>query len=114
MTRKLIHLLITALAILAVSQFVKGIHVDTFVTALIVSLVLGVINLLLRPILSLLTLPINILTLGLFGLVVNGLLFWFVSSFIAGFRVDNLLAAIFGALIVSVLSWLGNHLLHTE
>jgi len=114
MGKMLIHLLITALAILGVSRFVPGIHVDTFTTALLVAFVLAVINLVVRPVISVLTLPINVLTLGLFTFILNGILFWFASYFVHGFKVDNLMAAVIGALAVSVLSWFANFLLHTS
>jgi len=105
------RILITALALLAVAWLLPGVEVDGFYTALIVALVLGVINITLKPILLLLTLPINLITLGLFTFVVNGFFFWLVSAFISGFNVSSFLAAIFGALIVSVFKSLGDNLI---
>jgi len=79
-------------------------------TALVVGLyreffVLGLINTLIRPILVLLTLPVTILTLGLFIFVINGLLFWAVGSYISGFHVDGFWAGVFGAIVYSLISW---------
>ena len=101
----LITWLINALALLALPYVFTSIHVDTFVTALIAALVLGLINTLIRPILVLLTLPVTLLTLGLFIFVINGLLFWFVGSFVAGFHVDGFWAGVFGAIVYSLISW---------
>ena len=77
--------LINAVALVAVAYLVPGISVDTFVTALVAALILGLINTFIRPLLVLFTLPVTILTLGLFIFVINGLVFWFVGSYISGF-----------------------------
>jgi len=107
----IIKWLFTALALLIAAHYVPGIEVASFYTALIVAVVLGLINLIIRPILILFTLPINILTLGPFTLVVNGFLFWLVSTFVKGFDVAGFVPAFWGALIVSVVSFLGNRFL---
>ena len=80
--RLLITWLVNALALLALPYIFPSIQVDSFVTALVAALVLGLINTLIRPLLVLLTLPVTLLTLGLFIFVINGLLFWFVGSFV--------------------------------
>lgn len=103
--------LLNALALLAVAYFVPGIHVAGFAAALVAALVIGLVNMLIRPILVLLTLPITILTLGLFIFVINGLLFYLVGSWLQGFEVGSLTAGIIGALVYSVLSWLLSALL---
>lgn len=103
--RLVITWLINALALLALPYLFTSIHVDSFVTALVAALVLGLINTLIRPLLVLLTLPVTLLTLGLFIFVINGLLFWFVGSFIHGFTVDGFWAGVFGAIVYSVISW---------
>lgn len=100
--------LINAVALLLIAQLVPGIDVASFYIALIAALILGLVNALIRPLLIVLTLPINILTLGLFTLVINALLFWFVSSFIQDFSVEGFLAAFLGALIMALVSWLTN------
>ena len=103
------HLLITwlvnALALLALPYIFTSIQVDDFVTALLAALVLGLVNALIRPVLVLLTLPVTLLTLGLFIFVINGLLFWFVGSFVPGFVVGGFWAGVFGAIVYSIVSW---------
>jgi putative membrane protein len=103
--RLLITWLINALALLALPWLFTSIRVDTFATALIAALALGLINTLIRPVLVLLTLPVTLLTLGLFIFVINGLLFWFVGSFIRGFTVGGFWAGVFGAIVYSLISW---------
>lgn len=98
--------ILNALALLAVAYFVPDIHVADFLTALIAALVIGLVNMLIKPILVILTLPITILTLGLFILVINGLLFYGVGHWLQGFDVKTLTAGIIGALLYSALSWL--------
>jgi putative membrane protein len=97
---------LNALALLAVAYFVPGIHVADFASALVAALVIGLVNILIKPILVILTLPITILTLGLFILVINGLLFYGVGNWLQGFEVKTLLAGIIGAVVYSVLSWI--------
>jgi len=98
--------LLNALALLAVAYFVPNIHVAGFTTALVAALVIGLVNMLIRPILVILTLPITILTLGLFILVINGVLFYAVGHWLQGFEVRTLMAGIIGAIVYSVFSWL--------
>jgi putative membrane protein len=103
--RLLLTWLINALALLALKYIMPSITVDTFMTALIVAVVLGLINTIIRPIFVILTLPVTILTLGLFIFVINGLLFWAVGSFVPGFHVDGFWSGVFGAIIYSIISW---------
>jgi putative membrane protein len=103
--RLLLVWLINAVALLAVSYLLPEIRVDSFTTALVAALVLGLINTLIRPLLVLLTLPATILTLGLFIFVINGLLFWLVGSFVVGFHVSGFWAGVFGAILYSIVSW---------
>ena len=103
--RLLLHWLVNALALLALPYLFTSIKVDSFTTALVVALVLGLINTLIRPILVLLTLPVTILTLGLFIFVINGLLFWAVGSFVDGFHVAGFWSGVFGAIVYSIISW---------
>jgi putative membrane protein len=97
--------LINAIALIAVTYLLPGITVSNFVTALIAALVLGLVNTVIRPILILLTLPATLLTLGLFIFVINGLLFWFVGTFIEGFVVAGFWPGVFGAIGYSIVSW---------
>ena len=104
----LLRFLINIFALLLAAYFIPGIGIASLYTAIIVAIALGLINTVIRPILIILTLPITIITLGLFTLVINGLLFWFVASFIEGFEVSSFIAAFFGALFVSIISSLAN------
>ena len=97
--------LINALALMAVAYLLPGISVASFVTALVAALVLGLVNAVPRPVLVLLTLPATLLTLGLFIFVINGLLFWFVGSFISGFVVSGFWWGVAGAVAYSIVSW---------
>ena len=104
--RLLIVWLINTLALILVAYLVPGVNVATFASALVAALVLGLVNTVIRPILILLTLPVTILTLGLFIFVINGLLFWFVGSFIQGFQVAGFWWGVLGAIVYSLISWL--------
>lgn len=97
--------ILNALALIAVANYVPGIHVDGFTAALVAALVLGLVNTMIRPLLLLLTLPVTMVTLGLFIFVINGLLFWFVGSVLRGFIVDNFWHGVMGALLYSIFSW---------
>ena len=97
--------IINALSLLALPHIFTGIKVGSFYTAMIVALVLGLINAIARPIVLVLTLPLTILTLGLFIFIINGLLFWFVASFVEGFRVAGFWTAVWGAIAYSLISW---------
>ena len=110
----LLRWVINALALLALPYLFESIRVESFYAALITALVLGLLNALIRPILIVLTLPINILTLGLFTFVINGLLFWFVASFVKGFYVAGFWPAFWGALVYSIVSWALSALLLSE
>jgi putative membrane protein len=98
--------LIHALALLGVSYLVPAVQISSFGSALIAALVLGLVNTLIRPILVLLTLPVTILTLGLFVFVINGALFLAVANILEGFQVAGLGWAILGAIVYSLFSWM--------
>jgi putative membrane protein len=98
--------LILTAAITIASYLLDGIHVDGFSSALMTAAILGILNTFFKPILVLLTLPINILTLGLFTFVINALLLKMASGVISGFRVESFWAAIFGAIIISLVNWI--------
>ena len=101
----LIGWLLNALALLGVAYFVPGITVSNFTSALIAAAVIGLVNMLIKPILLILTLPVTIITLGLFIFVINGILFWLVGNFLDGFDVKTLMAGIIGAIVYSAISW---------
>ena len=111
MIKLLLVWLINAFALVAVAYLMPGITVASFTTALVAALVLGLINAVVRPVLVLLTLPVTLITLGLFIFVLNGLLFWFVGSFIQGFVVQGFWSGVFGAIVFSLISWLLSGLL---
>lgn len=106
----LVKWLINALALIGVAYLLPSIDVSSFYIALIVAVILAVFNLLFKPLLVILTLPINIITLGLFTFVINGFLFWFTATFVQGFYVEGFGWAIIGAFIYSIISYIGNTL----
>lgn len=102
----LVRWLVTTFAVAIAAQLVSGIHADTF-SLIAASMLLGLVNAFIRPVLLLLTLPLILVTLGFFILVVNALMLWIVGSgIIAGFRVDGFWSAFFGSIIISIVSWL--------
>jgi len=104
----LIRWLITTLAILMVPYLVSGVKVEGFGAALAAAAILGILNALVRPILILLTLPLTILTLGIFILIINALLFQLVGSIVSGIQVASFWSAFFASIIVSLVSWILN------
>ena len=91
-------------------EFIAGISIDEPRTAIIAAVLFAVINFAVKPILRIVTLPLNLLTLGLFGLIVNVLLFWFVASIITGFTVVDFMSAFWGALALTIVNWLSDKL----
>lgn len=110
----LIRLVINALFLLLASFIFSGVAVSGIWAALITAFFLGLVNAIIRPLLILLTLPINILTLGLFTLVINGLMVLLVSSFVKGFNVSGLWTAIGLSLWLWVGSWFSNALIKED
>jgi len=104
----ILRIAIMVAAIMALPHIIAGITVTGWYPALIAAVVFGLLNLLVKPIVKLITLPINVLTLGLFGLVINGALLWFVASFVDGFAITSFGAAFLGALILSFVNWLAH------
>ena len=103
--RLLLVWLINAVALIAVAYLMPSISVSGFGAALVAALVLGLVNAVVRPVLVLLTLPVTIVTLGLFIFVLNGLLFWMVGSWLECFHVAGFWSALFGAIVFSIISW---------
>jgi len=97
--------LINAVALIAVAYLMPSVTVSSFGAALAAALVLGLINAVVRPVLVLLTLPVTILTLGLFIFVLNGLLFWMVGAWLEGFEVGGFWSGVLGAILFSLVSW---------
>ncbi|MGQ2994780.1 MULTISPECIES: phage holin family protein [unclassified Variovorax] len=104
--RILLKWLLSAVALLAVAYLYSGVQVSSFGSALIAAVVIGLLNMIVRPVLVVLTLPVTIVTLGLFLFVINALMFWAASGLLAGFHVNGFLAALVGSLLYSVLSLL--------
>jgi putative membrane protein len=104
--RILLVWLVNAIALIAVAYLMPSISVSSFTSALIAALVLGLVNAVIRPVLVLLTLPVTVITLGLFILVINALLFWFVGSILEGFHVQGFMGALLGSILFSIVSWL--------
>jgi putative membrane protein len=102
----IVRIIINALALVAVAYFVPGVHVSGWLGAVVSAIILGVVNAILRPILLLLTLPAVILTLGLFTLVINAITFELVAHLGLGLTVDSFGAALIGALVLSIVSFL--------
>ena len=104
--------ILNAVALLAVAYLLPGIQVASFGSAMFAALILGLVNMLVRPVLVLLTLPITIVTLGLFLFVINALLFWFVGSVLKGFQVQGFWWAVGGAILYSIISGFLSNLIH--
>jgi putative membrane protein len=100
--------LVITVAILLSSILIPGIRVDSLATVLIAAGVLGIINVIIKPVLIILTLPLNILTLGLFSFIINAGLLKLVAYFVSGFEIDGFLAALLGAVVISLVNWLAN------
>jgi len=96
--------LVTTVAILIVTQLMRGVQVSSIGVAVVAAAVLGLLNALVGPVLILLTLPLTIVTFGLFLFVINALLFWLAGAIVPGFRVDSFGSALLGSIIVSIVS----------
>jgi putative membrane protein len=99
----LLRWLLNTLILMVVARLTPGVHFASFWSALVTSLVLGLLNALVRPLIILLTLPINILTLGVFTLFINASIFWLAASIVKGFEIQNFSSAFWGALIYTIL-----------
>jgi putative membrane protein len=108
MTRFILRAAIAALGLWLATEWVDGIHIDAPMTLVVAAVLLGVVNAFIRPLLILLTLPFTIVTLGLFLLVVNAAMLGLVAWMLAGMQIDGFWAAFWGALIVSIVSWIGS------
>jgi len=109
--RFFLRLLLNGLAIMVAAWFVPGVRLAGVVPAIVAGIILGFVNALVRPVLLLLTLPFTLLTLGLFIFIVNAVCFALTAALVPGFDLSGFLAAFFGALVVTMVSWLLNALL---
>ena len=102
----LVHTIVVAISVWVATQVVSGVSATGIVPLAIMAVVLGLVNAIVRPILTILTLPLTVITLGLFLLVVNGLAFSLAAALVPGFHVANLWSGILAAIVVSIVSWL--------
>ncbi|HEY9688278.1 MAG TPA: phage holin family protein [Coleofasciculaceae cyanobacterium] len=100
----LLHWILTAVILLIIDALLPGITISGFGVALIAALVIGLVNFFIRPVLALLTLPLNILTLGLFSFVINAIMFALVAWLVPGFQVANFLSALVGSLLLALMT----------
>ncbi len=114
MTRIILTWILNAFALFFVMKLIPGIHIDHFSDLLVATLVLGLLNAFLRPLVILLTLPVTILTLGLFTLVINGVMFYLAAQLVAGFHVTSFGAAFLAALLFSIFSFVLNVIFRTK
>ncbi|MDW7675382.1 MAG: phage holin family protein [Bacillota bacterium] len=110
MTGLLLRWGLNAISLLVIAHIIEGVTVEGFGSALVAVLVLGIVNALIRPIILLLTLPINIMTIGLFTFIINGLMLYMVASVVVGFSIDGFIPALIGTIILSVFSTIVNKL----
>jgi putative membrane protein len=106
MIKTLIKWLGLTIAVIITAYIVPGIAVTTFLTALFVALVLGLINIFIKPVLTILTLPINILTLGIIGILINTGFLYFASVLVKGFTITGFWAAVIGSILISFIMWM--------
>lgn len=102
----LIRWLVTVIAVAVATELISGIHADSVFSLILAALLLGIINAFVRPVLLLLSLPLILATMGIFFLIINALMLWGVSTIVHGFHVDGFGAAFWGALLISIVSWL--------
>ncbi len=110
----LIRLLVSALAAMLTAYLLPGVKIDNFITALILALVLAVLNLLVKPVLIILTLPVTIVTLGLFLLVINAIIILFAAKLVSGFRVDGFWWALLFSIVMTVINSFMHGIANTE
>lgn len=110
----ILHWIILSVAVFATTKIISGIVLDPIWVALIVGACLTLFNMFIKPVINILTLPINLITLGLFSLVINGILFWYLGTLIKGFQVTTFSAAFVGALLVSVINWVLKKIFHFD
>ena len=110
----LVRWLVLTAAIVIASYLISGIEISGFFSAFFAAAILGILNIFFRPILFILTLPINLLTFGLFTFVINALLLKMASGVISGFQVHGFWSAVFGALVISVVNWLLNSFINEQ
>lgn len=111
MIKMAVKIIVSALAVFIAAYLVPGVAVDSFLTAALVAIVLGILNTVIKPVLVVLTLPINIVTLGMFTLAINVFIVMLASSFVSGFQIDSFLSALFFSVALSLVSSILNSLI---
>ena len=106
----LLRVVFNSVAIFLTTRIIHGLSIPDFTTAIVAALVLGLVNAFIRPVVLLLTLPLNVLTLGLLTLVINGLMLYLVAAVVPNFQITSFWAAVFGALLIAIISTLLSHL----
>lgn len=106
--------LIISASVWLTAQFFDGIIVSSVGVVFVVGACLTLFNFFIKPIINILTLPLNIITLGLFSLIINGLVFWFIGGFVDGFTIVSFISAFWGALIISIMNWLLSKVFHFD
>ncbi len=114
MIKLILKWLIAAGAVLFAAYIIPGIHVDGFITALIVTFILGIVGITIKPVVKIIMFPLSFISLGLFSLVINAFFFWLVARVVQGFTVDGFLAAFLGSIVVSVANYIGDKLVDSE
>lgn len=110
----ILHWILISVAVFVTSKIISGVVLDPIWVSLVVGACLTLFNMFIKPVVNILTLPINALTLGIFSLVVNGALFWYLGTMIKGFEVKTFYAAFVGALLVSVINWFLKKVFHFD
>ncbi|HEY8314295.1 MAG TPA: phage holin family protein [Candidatus Baltobacteraceae bacterium] len=110
----IVRLIINAVAFYLIAMFVPGIHVTSFVAALVAAIIFGLVNAIIRPLVLLITLPLTIVTIGLFAIIVNALMFWLTAVIAPGFKVDGFVPALIGAIIMWIVSIVVSHVIASE
>jgi len=100
----LLHWLLTAAILLLIGAIMPGIHISGYSSALVAALVMGLVNFFIKPVLTLLTLPLNLLTLGLFSFIINAMMFALVAWLVPGFEISNFFSALVGSLLLALMS----------
>lgn len=108
MFKTILHVLVAILSVILIAKYIPGVELTSYYAAFVTVVILFVLNFTLRPILYILTLPINLLTLGLFSFIINGAILYFVGTFVQGFSVDTILTGIIAAFAMSVIRSIGD------
>ncbi|ETB63878.1 TPA: phage holin family protein [Candidatus Nomurabacteria bacterium] len=112
--RIILRWLILSIAVWVTSELISGVSTDSVLSSFVVGACLALFNMFIKPVIKILTLPINIITLGLFSLVINGLVFWYLGTVIDGFVVATFVSAFISAIVVSIINWILTKFFHFD